>query len=78
MFKEDDLRQAWSVEANIVFDGQRYRVGRMSYGDYFLEPGKPQGETQPFNNGTLWLELKDSKKRLYGVAYELDGEGYEK
>ena len=55
-FKQDELRNLWGSGQNIVHEGTTYRVGRMSYGDYFLEPGKPQGETKGFNPGTLWLE----------------------
>ena len=54
--KGTDLRLYWSKGIPLVYKGKAYRVGKMSYGDYFLEPGKPQGETKPFNRGTKWTE----------------------
>lgn len=34
-----------------------YRIGRMSYGDYFLEPkGWKGGELDGFARGTLWVD----------------------
>lgn len=59
IFSVEEIRNCWSTGKKISFNKIRYRVGKMSYGDYFLEPGKPQGETKPFNKGTLWLEKID-------------------
>lgn len=54
---KDELdKHRMTDKATLKHGGQKYRVGRMSYGDYFLEPGKPKGETQGFNSGTRWLE----------------------
>lgn len=59
-FSKEKLINCWQHGKKITLNNIRYRVGRMSYGDYFLEPGKPQGETKPFNKGTLWLEKIDT------------------
>lgn len=49
------LREYWAKEKPMLINGKTYRVGKMSYGDYFLEPGKDKGETKPFNAGTIWF-----------------------
>ena len=54
--KEAKLRELWGSGQKISFEGRLYRVGKMSYGDYFLEPGSEHKETDPFNKGTLWPE----------------------
>ena len=66
-FKKDYLRDHWSNGNKITLNGKKYRVGKMSYGDYFLEPGIMQSETKPFNKGTLWLEVVDAVKGIYGI-----------
>lgn len=55
VFTLKELRENWSKGKGISYRGILYRVGRMSYGDYFLEPGQERRETEPFNKGTLWL-----------------------
>lgn len=71
-FQGEDLRKHWAEDMPISFGKKTYRVGKMSYGDYFFEPGKPKGETEPFNNGTLWLQKRLVGKRpLYYVAWIL-------
>ena len=50
------IRNDWSKGNKWTINGIEYRVGRMSYGDYFLEPGLEGRETEPFNNGTIWPE----------------------
>ena len=57
------LYRHWATETPIVLKGKPYRVGRMSYGDYFLEPGQPKGETKPFNEGTLWPTVQEASRR---------------
>ena len=53
---EDDLRKCWSKEKeSFLFNGIKYRVGKMSYGQYFLEPDESKGEMSAFNRGTIWL-----------------------
>ncbi len=63
------LEHYWSKGTPLVYNGKDYRVGRMSYGDYFFEPYNPKypegkGEKYPFEEGTLWLERinKDTYK----------------
>lgn len=52
---EEDLYQAW-IKGKMVIFGRLYNIGKMSYGHYFAEPGNMRGETDGFNNGTLWFE----------------------
>ena len=59
IFTAEQLRELWSKGKRIVLNRISYRVGKMSYGDYFFEPGQERGETKPFNKGTLWLEKID-------------------
>ena len=66
MFKLTKLYDCWAKSKRIIHKGISYRVRKMSYGDYFLEPGKPQGETKPFNKGTLWLERIDKNNYKIG------------
>ena len=73
IFTADLLRQHWGDGKPITFNGKKYRVGRMSYGDYFFEPimslkekKKYYGETKPFHPKTLWLGKKLIENR-YGV-----------
>ena len=60
--KKAVLYRHWATETPMVLEGKSYRVGRMSYGDYFLEPGQSQGETQPFNAGTLWPSIQEASR----------------
>lgn len=42
----------------ITLDGKKYRIGQMSYGDYFVEPYKAgKTERSEFEKGTLWLRF---------------------
>jgi len=65
----DKLYKHWAQGTKITIKGKKYRVGKMSYGDYFLEPGRERGETEGFNAGTLWLE-KTHKINQYGIQQE--------
>lgn len=68
---EDKVRELWSSGKRITLNKTSYRVGRMSYGDYFLEPGIETGETKPFNHNTLWLQKVTEKghKPYYSVSH---------
>lgn len=66
-FKGDKLRELWGNGKRLILEGIAYRVGKMSYGTYFLEPGPMRGETEGFCNGTLWLEKTNYKRDLYSV-----------
>ena len=67
---EETLRKYWAKEIKTQIGVELYRVGRMSYGAYFLEPGVPKGETEPFNEGTLWPE-KILKNGVFTGNYEI-------
>lgn len=68
-FNEDILRKHWGSEKPITYKGKKYRVGRMSYGDYFLEPIRWKGgETEGFAPSTLWLV----KVKGYPYFYEVE------
>ena len=71
-FKPEILRKSWANGKTIVCKGKKYNVGKMSYGDYFLEPAneRQRGETEGFSPKTLWLEKK-FKKNQYGVNQEI-------
>ena len=67
--KEDVLRNMWGMGLKITLYGKRYRVGKMSYGDYFFEPitSKKIKETDPFLKGTIWPEKDGEWYYLYAV-----------
>ena len=46
------------------YRNKKYRIGRMSYGDFFMEPitKKIYGEKDGFAPGTFWLYEIKSKK----------------
>ena len=67
-FTEIELRELWSKDGRITLDNISYRVGRMSYGDYFFEPGIDQGEMSDFNRETLWLKRSEENKRVFVIA----------
>ena len=60
LFHKESLHKFWSNGQKIKIGRKLYSVGKMSYGDYFLEPGKVRSEKDGFNEGTLWLEKRDN------------------
>ena len=65
---KEDLREWWGKDLTIRYRGDLYRVGKMSYGAYFLEPRSYKGgELDGFSSKTIWLYLKDAKKGIYGL-----------
>ena len=69
---KEELYNHWSREEPLEYNGIKYRVGKMSYGDYFLEPGPLRGETEGFNEGTLW-PMKIPGGNDYIVEFEISG-----
>ena len=65
MIKKSDLDYYWQKGQRLCYKSIFYRVGKMSYGDYFLEPGKERGEKYPFNKGTIWLKRCEFDKNYY-------------
>ena len=71
LFSIDKIRKFWGTGTPLIHKGKKYRVGRMSYGSFFLEPADYKGrETDPFPEGTLWL--KRSKKKEEKGFFEID------
>ena len=70
-FKEEDIRGHWSSGKPLENKGAKFRVGKMSYGDYFAEPHDPkhpEGRGERDNGGyhrsdTRWFEKHPNKKR---------------
>lgn len=71
-FGAENLRKLWGSGKPITYKGKKYRVCRMSYGDFFLEPMSWKGgETEGFSSGTLWLEKAKDNPYFYEVSTEL-------
>jgi len=68
LVRESALYDHWANEESITFNGKIYRVGKMSYGEYFFEPAGYTNENMPFRKGTLWAVLVDKKRRLYEMV----------
>ena len=73
MITEKRLKKHWVSEKPIIYKGKKWRVGRMSYGDYFLEPimskndkKKYYGENKSFHPKTIWLEKKIIRDKYGG------------
>jgi len=72
VLSKDIIRKHWLEEKPMIYQGKKYRIGKMSYGDYFLEPFDPKfplgkGEKEPFGRGTLWLKKIKGTPDLYEV-----------
>ena len=55
-FSEDYMHMKWASGERIRVRGVMRRVGKMSYGAYFLESGPELPETFPHKEDTLWPE----------------------
>jgi hypothetical protein len=69
---ENILLDRWSHGTPINVNGKDYRVVKMSYGAFALEPYSEEephggGEHEPFLPGTIWL-----KKRHQVREWEID------
>ena len=60
----ETIKHLWSTGQHYqsIATKTNYRVGKMSYGDYLLEPGIDHGEKNEFNPGTLWGEFIENGK----------------
>lgn len=58
------IQEHWSTGKPYNYKNKKYRVGKMSYGDYFLEPftKKIYGEKEGFAPKTLWLQQVSGKE----------------
>lgn len=59
----DEARKYWGI-GEIKIDGVMFDFGRMSYGDYFIEPKskRPKRETDSFSPRTLWGRVDENDK----------------
>lgn len=49
------LSKQCSYENYVMLSGKKYRIGCMSYDEYFIEPWrKGHSERDPFHKDTLW------------------------
>lgn len=54
------VQNLWSTGNNVEINNKMYRVGKMSYGNYFLEPVTWKGgEKDGFDNNTIWLVFEE-------------------
>ena len=60
-YHKDVLRDAWGSGKSFVHEGKKYLLGRMSYGDYYLEPFNkkhPEGRGERDNGGHHRSDVK--------------------
>ena len=55
LLTKETMRELWAAAKPLTRKGKIYHVGRMSYGDYFLELWPPRGEREPLKKGTIWI-----------------------
>ncbi len=62
------VRELWGSGKSIKMGNKFYRMGRMSYGDYFLEPITWKGgERDGFPKDTHWLKLREDNPYIYEI-----------
>lgn len=62
----------------LTIGDKQYRVERMNYGEYFIEPfGEERGETEGFAPGTYFLKTED-KGATFVIDFEAELEIKEK
>ena len=72
-YHQDSVREAWSSGKPFEHEGEKYHVGKMSYGDYFAHPydkKHPEGRGERDNGGmhrsdVRWFERHPEKKEYY-------------
>ena len=71
-FTGDFLKKYWSNGKLINFEGNKYSVHKMNYGQYFFQPiNWMGGETDGFAPNTLWLEKVNFEKDIYNIEENL-------
>ncbi len=65
----DEAHAYWG-KGEIAINGKLFDFGRMSYGDYFIEPKsrRPKRETDSFSPKTLWGRVDENNK--YYLIFE--------
>ncbi|MDO8521525.1 MAG: hypothetical protein Q7S52_05415 [bacterium] len=64
---KENLHEWWAKGNTIRHGGKLYKVHKMSYGDYFLEPTTwAGGELDGFAPNTKWFYKKENSQE-YGV-----------
>lgn len=67
---QDQIYHLWGTGNIININGIKYKVHRMSYGDYFLEPATYKGsENDGFSTGTQWFTKKVINNK---IIYQLN------
>lgn len=65
----EDLKEWWGENLTIRYKNKLYKVKKMSYGDYFLEPiDWKGGEKDGFAPDTRWFYRKQGENNVFGVA----------
>lgn len=63
---EKIVKNLWSTGNEVEIENKKYRVGKMSYGNYFLEPITWKGgEKDGFSNDTIWLVFEEDYLNLF-------------
>ena len=62
-FSAEYIRSSWASGERIKIRNKSYRIGRMSYGEYFAELWKQRNrsETLPHHSETLWFVGNDER-----------------
>ena len=68
-FKEKEIRELWSNGKTLKINNKKYSVGKMSYGQYYLELSHLKlKETDLHDSRTLWLEKHEVNKNILVVV----------
>ena len=61
-YTQDEMHRYWVSGEVFIHNGKKYKVHKMSYGDYFLEPfNSITSETSGFACDTHWFRSKINK-----------------
>lgn len=76
VFTKEQVYNAWAKGTTLNIGEKVYRCGKMSYGDYFIEPYDPkypQGRGERYNSpkGSYWLERVENNPFLYRVERQI-------
>ena len=64
-FNKQEIIRLWGNGLNIMVNYRNYKVNKMSYGQYFLEPKEWNGgEKDGFSPKTIWLKEDETNKNI--------------